>query len=88
MVILENLRKRTRIRDLVEGVADQVLTSLPHLIFQVVRRKTEHVKRKAIIEKELRWTNIVIRDTRISEKTESDIDHTQMKKNLKIVVDI
>ena len=54
IIISENLRKGTRIRDLVEDVADLVLTSLPHLIYQVAKRKTENVQKKAIIEIELR----------------------------------
>ena len=94
MVILEGLRKSTRIRDHIEDVADLVLTSLPHLVFLVARRKIEKVVvRKVIIENELRWINIVItvigKDIRVAKrKGGGEADHTQMMKNLKIVVDI
>ena len=77
MAIFEKVRRSRRIRDHLGGdVADPVLTSLPHLICQVVERKKkivdtrEDVKRKinlrrepniAIIEKEAtEWINIIV----------------------------
>ena len=93
MVISENLRKRTKIRDHIEDVGDLVLTSLPHLIFQVAKIKIENVERKVTIENELSIEIVVIvvirKDINISKRKEGGVaDHTLMMKNLKIVVDI